>query len=93
MLSLDDIMGMCECTEEEIEAIGMHEHVPDAVASEMAAYLVQTPEGERRIRKIIVEDIEIARRLGHTEQEEKLQLVLKHFIATHPDYEGAREPA
>ena len=61
MLSLIDIMGMCECTEEEIEAIAMHESVPDAIASEMAAYLINCPDGVSKIRKIIVEDIEFAR--------------------------------
>lgn len=34
MLCIDDILGMCDCTEEEIAAVAMHEHVPDAVASE-----------------------------------------------------------
>ncbi len=86
MLSLDDLMGMCECTEEEIQAIAMHEHVPDAVASEMAAYLINSPDGVPKIRKIIVDDIEEARSKGHIEQAEKLNEVLKHFIATHPDY-------
>lgn len=93
MLSLDDIIGMCECTEEEIEAIAMHEHVPDAVASELAEYLIHAPNGVPKIRKIIIDDIEMARLNGNREQEEKLQLVLKHFVATHPDYEGLGEPA
>lgn len=86
MLSLDDIMGMCDCTEEEIEAIAMHEHVPDAVASELAAYLIRSPDGVLKIKKIIVEDIETAKAAGHQDQVEKLNLVLKHFVASHPDY-------
>lgn len=86
MLSLDDIIGMCDCTKEEIEAIAMHEHVPDAIASEMAAYLIHCPDGVPRIRKIIVEDIEYARSRGNEEQAQKLNDVLIHFVATHPDY-------
>ena len=86
MLSLDDLMGMCDCTEEEIEAIAIHEHVPDAVASEMAAYLIHCPDGVPRIRKIIVEDIEEARSKGDEEQAQKLNDVLLHFIANHPEY-------
>lgn len=88
MLSLDDIMGMCECTEEEIQAIAMHEHVPDAVASELAAYMIHRPDGVPMIKKIIVEDIEMARAAGHEDQVEKLKLVLKHFIASHPEYQA-----
>ena len=86
MLSLDDIIGMCDCTKEEIEAIAMHEHEPDAIASELAAYLIHCPDGVPRIRKIIVEDIEYARSRGDEEQARKLNDVLVHFIATHPDY-------
>lgn len=90
MLSLDDIIGMCDCTREEIEAIAMHEHVPDAVASELAAYLIHCPDGVPRIRKIIVEDIEYARRRGNEAQVKKLNEVLVHFVATHPEYSEQR---
>lgn len=86
MLSLDDIIGMCDCTKEEIEAIAMHEHVPDAVASELAAYMIHCPDGVPKIRKIIVEDIEYAKSRGHEEQARKLNEVLIHFVASHPDF-------
>ncbi len=88
MLSLVDIMDMCECTEDEIEAIAMHEHVPDAIASEMASYLINSDDGVPKIKKIIIEDIEHARALGNQEQVEKLNQVLIHFVATHPEYPG-----
>ena len=86
MLSLEDLIGMCECTEDEIEAIAMHEKVPDAIATELAAYLIHSPDGVPRIRRIIIEDIEFARNKGNQEQVRKLKKVLMHFIATHPDY-------
>ncbi|MBC8210260.1 MAG: hypothetical protein H8E21_04275 [Gammaproteobacteria bacterium] len=86
MLSLEDIMGMCECTEDEIEAIAMHESVPDAIAAELASYLIHSPDGVPRISRIIIEDIEIARSKGNPQQVQKLKEVLMHFIATHPDY-------
>ena len=90
MLSLDDIIGMSECTEEEIAAIAMHEHVPDAIASELAAYLIHSEDGVPRIKRIILEDIEIARAKGNDEQVRKLTDVLLHFVATHPDYQSNR---
>lgn len=86
MLSIDDIIGMCDCTEEEIAAVAMHEHVPVAVAAELADYIVHSKDGIPKLRKIIIEDIETAKREGHTEQANKLNEVLKHFIATHPIY-------
>ena len=86
MLSLVDILGMCECTEEEIAAVALHEHVPDAVASVLADYLIHTDDGVPKLRKIIIEDIVIAKRQGRTEQVNQYKEVLKHFIASHPEY-------
>ncbi len=86
MLSLDDIIGMCDCTEEEIEAVAMHEHVSEAVASELADYIIHSEDGVPKLRRIIKDDIEEAERKGHTEQAAQLKEVLKHFIATHPLY-------
>ena len=88
MLTLDDILGVCECTEEEIEAIAMHEHVPTAVAAELSEYLIHCDDGIPRIKKIILEDIEEARAYGHHEQAERLNQVLAHFVVNHPEYEG-----
>ncbi len=86
MLSIEDIIGMCDCSEEEIAAVALHEHVPDAVASVLADYLIHTPDGVPKLRKIIIEDIETAKREGHTEQVNKFNEVLMHFIASHPEY-------
>lgn len=88
MLNLNDIMGMCDCTEEEIAAVAMNEHMPDAVASALADYLIHSDDGVPKMRRIIIEDIEMAKAHGHDDQVEKLRLVLKHFIATHPEYTG-----
>lgn len=84
MLNFDDIVGMAECTEEEIAAVAMNKHVPEAAASAIAEYLINSPDGVPKIRKIIVEDIEAARAAGHEEKVENLRYVLKHFIANHP---------
>lgn len=85
MLTLQDCIGICELTEEEIKAIAQHEHIPEIVATELGEYLVHAKNGVSHIRKIILDDIEDARARGHEADVERLQLVLKHFIATHPD--------
>lgn len=86
MLNLDDILGMCECTEEEIAAVALHEHVPDAIAAELADYIIHSDDGVPKMRKIIVEDIEEAKRKGDLDQAKHLNEVLKHFVANHPLY-------
>jgi hypothetical protein len=84
MLSLEDIIGMSDCTREEVEAIAIHEHVPDAIASEMASHLIHGADGIPRIREFIIEDIEFARSRGQMHQAEKLNGVLENFVASHP---------
>jgi hypothetical protein len=85
MLTREDCIGLCELTPEEVEAIAEHEHVPEMIAAELGNYLVHTPEGEARIERIIVEDIEHARQHHNFAHMAKLIAVLRHFIEEHPN--------
>jgi hypothetical protein len=85
MLTYLDCVELSDLTEEEIEAIAEHEHLPEMAALELGSYLVHSPEGIPMIKRIILEDIEEERRRGHTDKALKLKLVLKHFVDTHPD--------
>ena len=84
MLTYDDCLGMCDLTEEEIDAIASHEHLPRMLAVELGNYLIHCSDGEPRIKQIIIDDIEQAVRQGHHTRAVHLKLVLKHFIDTHP---------
>ena len=86
MLSMVDIIGMSDCSEEEIAAVALHEHIPDSVAAELANYIINSEDGVLMLRKIILEDIEIAKSKDQKDQVKHLKDVLKHFVATHPDY-------
>ena len=85
MLSYEDCVGLSDLTEEEIEAIAEHENVPEIVAAELGSYLVHSSEGVPMIRRIILDDIEKAKRQGDEDRALHLRLVLKHFVDTHPD--------
>ncbi|MDH3687906.1 MAG: hypothetical protein OEU36_00285 [Gammaproteobacteria bacterium] len=85
MLTYEDCLGMCDFSKEEIESIARQAHVPEIIAIELAEYLIHSENGPPRIRRIIFDDIVHARATGDTVRLEKLELVLKHFIATHPD--------
>ena len=87
MLSYQDCVELSDLTEEEIEAIAEHEHLPEMAALELGSYLVHSPEGVPMIKRIILEDIEEERRRGHDDKVLKLKLVLKHFVDTHPTKE------
>lgn len=87
MLTLQECIDLSELSEEEILAIAEHENLTEAAALELGNYLVHTSEGERRIRRMILEDIDAARIRGDLLHVAKLKLVLKHFVDTHS---GAR---
>ena len=85
MLSYQDCVELSDLTEEEIEAIAEHEHLPEMAALELGSYLVHSPEGIPMIKRIILEDIDEERRRGDAEKVLQLKLVLKHFVDTHPE--------
>jgi hypothetical protein len=84
MLSLEDCLALCELNEDEVLAIAHHEHIPEIAAAELGNYLVHTPEGERRIKSIIRDDIVEARAAGDRSRELALKLVLRNFVEQHP---------
>lgn len=84
MLTYDDCVELAELTDDEIDAIARHEHLPDIVAAELGYYLAHGPDGVPRIKQIMLDDIEEAKRQGDRRKLTRLKLVLKHFIATHP---------
>lgn len=83
MLTLQDCLELCELTEDEVLAIAEHEHITEMAALELGNYLVHTPEGERRIKAMIAEDIDAARARGEIGHAAMLKLVLKRFVETH----------
>ncbi|MCP4283613.1 MAG: hypothetical protein GY792_04060 [Gammaproteobacteria bacterium] len=84
MLTYEDCVGLCDLSEEEVEAIAEHEHIPEIVAAELGCYLVHSDNGVPKIRRIILEDIELAEKRGDSKHVVTLKLVLKHFVDTHP---------
>ena len=83
MLTIEDCIALSELSEEEIEAIAEHEHLPEIVAVELGSYIIHGPGGERRIRRIIADDIAAARQRGDLAHAARLKLVLRHFLDHH----------
>jgi hypothetical protein len=89
MLTFEDCLGVCELSEDEVDAIVEHEHLPELLALELGNYLIHTASGERRVSRMILEDIEEARQRGDLKHAAKLKLVLAHFVETHPKASAA----
>ena len=84
MLTYEDCVGMCDLTEQEVDAIAEHEHIPNIVAAELGSYLVHEEPGIPKIRRFILDDIEMAEKRGDEEHALVLKLALRHFVQTHP---------
>lgn len=83
MLRLDDCIALSELSEDEIAAIAEHEHIPAIAAAEMGSYLMQSADGQVRLKRIILDDIAAARARGDWAHALALRLVLRNFIAEH----------
>lgn len=84
LLTIEECIELSELTEDETLAIAEHKELPDMLAVELGNYLVQTSEGEKRIRHMIADEIATAREEGNIEQAAKLKQVLKYFLENHP---------
>lgn len=84
MLCYQDCLGLCDLSEEEIEAIAEHEHIPSITAVALGNYLVHTPEGVPMLKRMILDDIDNAKAAGNWEHALELKMVLRHFVETHP---------
>lgn len=83
MLTFEDCLALSALTEDEILAVAEHENLPAATALEFGNYLLQTPGGDLRIKRIIVEDIEHARQCGNHRRSAELKHVLARFCEQH----------
>ena len=84
MLTLEDCVGLCGLSEEEVLAIAQHEHIPEMAALELGNYLCRTAEGELCVKAMIRDDIAQAAAAEDRTRALALKLVLRNFVAAHP---------
>jgi hypothetical protein len=92
MITLQDCIGLCGLTEEEVLAIAEHEHLPEIVATALAQYLLSQDHGSDKVRDMIVDDIRQAQQSGDKQHVLNLLHVLHHFLKTHPEAEPVQHP-
>ena len=83
MLTYEECLEMSDVTQDEVAAIAEHERVDPIIALAIGQYLC-CHKGEHMIKKIIIDDITHAEKIGNAEHAEVLRRVLVHFVATHP---------
>ena len=82
-----------DLTEDEVLAIAHHEHIPEIAAAELGNYLLRTPDGELRIKRILKDDIDEATACGNRERALALKLALRDFVCAHPGCDERRRAA
>ena len=93
MITLEDCVGLCGLTEEEVLAIAEHEHLPEIAATALAAYLLSQKHGSEKVLDMIVDDIREAQLIrGDKEHVLTLLHVLHHFLKTHPEARPSHHP-
>ena len=92
MITLEDCIGLCGLSEDEVLAIAEHEHLPEIAATALAQYLMNQAHGTEKIRDMIVDDIHAAQRRGDRPHILTLLHVLHHFLKTYPEARPPQHP-
>jgi len=93
MITLEDCIGLCGLTEEEVLAVAEHEHLPEIAATALAQYLLSQEHGSKKLLDMIVDDIRQAQLItGDKEHVVTLLHVLHHFLKTHPEARPSHHP-
>lgn len=85
MLTVQECLDLCDLTDDEIDAIATHEHLTQLAAAAYGQYLISSPDGVPRLKRIILDDIADAERRHDAGRVLSLKLVLKTFVENHPD--------
>jgi hypothetical protein len=92
MITLQDCIGLCGLTEEEVLAVAEHEHLPEIAATALAQYLLSEEHGAEKIRDMIVDDVRQAQNSGDKKHVLTLLHVLHHFLNTHAEARPSDHP-
>ena len=92
MITLEDCVGLCRLTEEEVLALAEHEHLPEIAATALAEYLLSQEHGSEKILEMIVDNIRQAQLMGDKEHVVTLLRVLHHFLKAHPEARPSVHP-
>jgi hypothetical protein len=85
MISLEDCIALSGLKKEEVMAIAEHEHVPEIVAAATGRDLLKKTGGLEKIRDMMRDDNHDALSRGDKDHASELLMVLRHFLATHPE--------
>jgi hypothetical protein len=84
MLTLADCVAFCGLSEDELQLVADHEHLPLVVAAELAADLLKTAKGTYLIRSYMLDQLAKAAANGEQQEAKRLDRIISKFVAGHP---------
>ncbi len=84
MLTLADCVAFCGLSEDELQIVADHEHLPLVVAAELAADLLKTAKGTYLIRSYMLDQLEKAAANGRHQEAKRLDRIISKFVSGHP---------
>jgi len=84
MISIRDCIDYSDLTDDEIEVIAEHEHLPFASAAQLACCLAQSKEGSQLLRCILMDAVCDAQACGKRNTLQLARRALRQFCANHP---------
>jgi hypothetical protein len=84
MISLKDCLDYSDLTEEEVDVIAKHEHLPYPYAVELACGMTQSREGEALLRLLLKAAVRDARHDCDTLTLRAARHALEQYAAAHP---------
>jgi hypothetical protein len=85
MITVEDCIGLCGLTKEEVLALAEHEHIAEVNAAALAQFLLAQPDGCRKIGAMIADDVNLASLRGDRRHADELLTTLKAFVNSHPE--------
>lgn len=84
MLTIQDCIAFSGLTQEQLEAVAHHQHLPDVVAAEWAETMLEDERGVRRIEAALYEEVAHARCRHDPDCMRRYQRALEDFLRDHP---------
>jgi hypothetical protein len=85
MIASEDLIGFCDLTPEEVQAVAEHEHVSQAAAAVLGTYLLQSQHGCEQIRDMLMDEVRMAVRRHDVPHALQLVSTLRHFLHEYPN--------
>jgi hypothetical protein len=85
VIALEDCLGLCDLSPDQVRAISEHEHVPEILAAALGTDLLRSESGPETIRDMFMDDLRRAVRRRDVAGARNLVGTLRHFLHDHPE--------